>query len=126
MQKAANIAGLGSNLRLIPTKGWVANKEDVDETKEDRGYGSHQEQRCYALDATALSEAMREDLKAGLTPIFVCANVGSTNTCAVDPVRAVGEACRRFVCACIDVRTFVCTNFCAHGVCAYTCMRFVP
>ncbi|CAM9771919.1 unnamed protein product, partial [Ectocarpus sp. 13 AM-2016] len=79
VQKAANIAGLGSNLRLIPTRG----------SDEDG-------QRCYTLDAAELSEAMREDEAAGLTPVFVSANVGSTNTCAVDPVRSLGEACRSF------------------------------
>lgn len=78
MQKAANIAGLGSNLRLISTRG----------SCEDG-------QQCYTLDAGELSEAMREDEAAGLTPVFVSANVGSTNTCAVDPVRSLGEACRR-------------------------------
>ncbi|CAM9650065.1 unnamed protein product, partial [Hapterophycus canaliculatus] len=77
IQKAANIAGLGSKLRLIPTR-----------------HDAQQEQQCYAVDAADLSEAMREDLQAGLTPMFVSANVGSTNTCAVDPVRALGEACR--------------------------------
>ncbi|CAM9528472.1 unnamed protein product [Ectocarpus fasciculatus] len=79
VQKAANIAGLGSNLRLIPTRG----------SGEDS-------QRCYTLDSAELSEAMREDAAAGLTPVFVSANVGSTNTCAVDPVRSLGEACRSF------------------------------
>ncbi|CAM9654577.1 unnamed protein product [Ectocarpus sp. 6 AP-2014] len=79
VQKAANIAGLGSNLRLIPTRG----------SGEDG-------QRCYTLDAGELSEAMRKDEAAGLTPVFVSANVGSTNTCAVDPVRSLGEACRSF------------------------------
>ncbi|CAM9492673.1 unnamed protein product, partial [Hapterophycus canaliculatus] len=82
VQKAANIAGLGSNLRLI------------------RSNAQHDRQG-YAIDTTELSEAMRNDIKAGLTPMFVCANVGSTNTCAVDPVGELGDACHRCVSACI-------------------------
>ncbi|CAN0365273.1 unnamed protein product, partial [Scytosiphon promiscuus] len=49
----------------------------------------------YAVDAAELSEAMRKDREAGLTPMFVCANVGSTNTCAVDSLVELGDACRR-------------------------------
>ncbi len=82
------MAGLGSNLRLIPTRGdGDGDSGGSEEEGEERGR--------YALDAGDLAEAMREDAAAGLTPVFVCANVGSTNTCAIDPVRAVGEACRR-------------------------------
>lgn len=88
VQKAANIAGLGSNLRLIPTS---TSTRGGGEEGEEGGGG---QQRCYTLDAEALADAMREDAAAGLTPVFVSANVGSTNTCAVDPVRALGEACR--------------------------------
>lgn len=49
-----------------------------------------------ALDAADLAAAMKEDIAAGLTPVFVNANVGSTNSCAVDPVRAIAEICRRW------------------------------
>ncbi|CAN0502638.1 unnamed protein product [Ectocarpus sp. 8 AP-2014] len=79
LQKAANIAGLGSNLRLIPTHGNVEGEE----------------RQSYALDPEELAEAMRRDAAAGLTPTFVNANVGTTNTCAVDSVRALGDVCRR-------------------------------
>lgn len=78
MQKAANIAGLGANLRLIPTR------EEGDADNEP-----------FALDAKDLATVLHGDMAQGLTPILVSANVGSTNTCAVDPVRALGEACRR-------------------------------
>ena len=50
----------------------------------------------YALDAADLAAAMGEDAAAGLTPVFVNVNVGSTNSCAVDPVIAIGEVCRRW------------------------------
>lgn len=99
MQKAANIAGLGSNVRLIPTRG-------------SGGEGEKQQQQ-YTLDPADLSDAMREDAAAGLTPVFVSANVGSTNTCAVDPVRALGEACRKYVCVlCDSVILVLCRMHC--------------
>ena len=43
----------------------------------------------------ALAKAIAADRAAGLTPAFVCANVGSTSSNAIDPVRAIGEICRR-------------------------------
>ncbi|CAM9405302.1 unnamed protein product [Ascophyllum nodosum] len=78
VQKAANIAGLEANIRLIPTPG-----------------GRQSEKDPFALDADDLVAAMAKDLADGLTPIFVAANVGSTNTCAIDPVRSLAEGCRR-------------------------------
>ena len=32
--------------------------------------------------------------RPGLTPVFVCATVGTTSSNAIDPVRAIGEICR--------------------------------
>lgn len=83
IQKAANIAGLGSNLRLIPSRGNNVEGDEVDG------------RQSYSLDGDALVKAMRTDEDAGLTPTFVNANVGSTNSCAIDSVRVLGEACRR-------------------------------
>eukprot|EP00904_Undaria_pinnatifida_P009634 jgi/Undpi1/5800/HiC_scaffold_2.g01074.m1 len=80
VQKAANIAGLGTNVRMIAT----------------RGGGETAEGNAYALDVVDLATAMREDIAAGLTPVFVNANVGSTNSCAVDPVLAMGDICQSF------------------------------
>eukprot|EP00887_Chlorella_sp_A99_P004322 scaffold15.g4322.t1 len=47
----------------------------------------------YALRAEALEEAA--DLAAGLLPFFVCATIGTTSSCAVDPVRQIGEVAQR-------------------------------
>lgn len=80
VQKAANIAGLGTNVRMIAT----------------HGGGETAEGNAYALDVVDLATAMREDIAAGLTPVFVNANVGSTNSCAVDPVLAMGDICQRW------------------------------
>ncbi len=72
VEKAVRIAGIGSeNLRLI----------DVDGT--------------YAMKPDALEHQIAADREAGHTPCFVCATVGTTSSTAVDPVRPIGEVCRR-------------------------------
>jgi aromatic-L-amino-acid decarboxylase len=72
MQKAAMIAGLGSaNLRLIK----------VDD--------------AFALQPAALEQALTSDLAAGRRPFFVMATVGTTSSTALDPLRPIGELCRR-------------------------------
>lgn len=72
IEKAVKIAGIGrQNLRLI----------EVDEQ--------------FAMRPEALAKAIEEDRRAGKVPCFVCATVGTTSTQAVDPVRAIGEICRR-------------------------------
>ena len=72
IEKAVRIAGLGSDhLRLVP----------VDER--------------YAMRADALAELVRADRSAGRTPCFVAATVGTTSSNALDPLRAIGEICRR-------------------------------
>ncbi|MEO7428726.1 MAG: pyridoxal-dependent decarboxylase, partial [Acidimicrobiales bacterium] len=70
IEKALRVAGLApEQLRLV----------DVDSD--------------FALDPDALTRAMAEDRAAGLTPFFVVANVGTTSSTAIDPVRAMAEAC---------------------------------
>lgn len=46
------------------------------------------------MDVEKLASCMEEDRAKGLTPVFVCATVGTTSSCAVDPVRAIAEVCR--------------------------------
>ncbi|MBP6440610.1 MAG: aspartate aminotransferase family protein [Caldilineaceae bacterium] len=71
IEKAMMVAGLGrENLRTIA----------VDEN--------------FAMRPAALAAQIAADKAAGLTPAFVCANVGSTSSNAMDPVRAIGEICR--------------------------------
>ncbi|RIK36889.1 MAG: aspartate aminotransferase family protein [Chloroflexi bacterium] len=70
IEKAVKIAGLGSaNLRLI----------EVDET--------------FALRPDRLAAAIDDDRRAGLTPCFVCATVGTTSSTALDPLPAIGRIC---------------------------------
>ena len=72
LEKAAMIAGIGrENLRLI----------EVDEN--------------FAMRPEALVNQIDADKLAGLTPCFVCATVGTTSSNAMDPVKAIGEICRR-------------------------------
>lgn len=78
MQKASNVAGLGANLRFIPTRGTGNGTENP-----------------YAVDPADVILAMKEDMALGRTPIFVSATVGTTDTCAIDPLRSLARVCRR-------------------------------
>jgi aromatic-L-amino-acid decarboxylase len=72
VEKAVAIAGVGrNNLRLI----------DVDDT--------------YAMRPDALGRAIAEDREAGRTPFVVFATTGTTSSTAMDPLRKIGEVCRR-------------------------------
>jgi len=72
LEKAAMIAGIGvDNLRLI----------EVDEN--------------FAMKPSALARQVEADRRAGLTPCFVCATVGTTSSNAMDPIAAISEVCRR-------------------------------
>ena len=72
IEKGVKIAGLGrDNLRLV----------DVD--------------AGHAMRVDALESAIAADRAAGATPAMVSATVGTTSSGAVDPVRAIGEVCRR-------------------------------
>jgi aromatic-L-amino-acid decarboxylase len=71
-EKGVKIAGFGKrNFRRIPT-----------------------DQR-FAVIPERLEEAIVRDKEAGLVPACVMATVGTTSSGAVDPLRAVGEICRR-------------------------------
>ncbi len=70
IQKGATVAGYG-HVRLI----------DVDDQQ--------------AMRIDALEAALDEDRAGGLTPIFVAATIGTTGTTGVDPLRAIGEVCRK-------------------------------
>ncbi len=72
LEKAVRIAGLGSEqLRLV----------GVD--------------AAWAMSPAALERQIEADLESGLLPCFAMATVGTTSSTAMDPVRAVGEICRR-------------------------------
>jgi aromatic-L-amino-acid decarboxylase len=72
VEKAVAIAGVGrNNLRLI----------DVDDT--------------HAMRPDALERAIEEDREAGRTPFVVFGTTGTTSSTAMDPLRKIGEVCRR-------------------------------
>ena len=72
VEKAVKIAGMGrDNLRL----------DDCDAR--------------HAMRVDALESAIAADRAGGATPTMVSATVGTTSSGAVDPVRAIGEVCRR-------------------------------
>jgi len=72
IEKAVKIAGLGrQNLRLI----------EVDEK--------------FAMRPESLALQIQQDRKAGLTPCFVSATVGTTSSNALDPLPEIGRICQR-------------------------------
>jgi aromatic-L-amino-acid decarboxylase len=72
VDKAVRIAGLGDeNLRRVA----------VDE--------------AHAMRPDDLEARIRTDRDAGKRPCFVTATVGTTSSNAMDPIRAIGEVCRR-------------------------------
>lgn len=71
IEKAAKIIGIGANqVRTV----------DVDET--------------FAMRPDALAAQIAKDQAAGLIPCFVCANIGSTSSNAMDPLQSIGEICQ--------------------------------
>jgi len=72
LEKAVKIAGIGSlNLRAI----------EVDEN--------------FAMRPEALAAQMARDRTAGKIPFFICGTIGTTSSNAIDPLRAIGENCRK-------------------------------
>ncbi|SFE42284.1 pyridoxal phosphate-dependent decarboxylase family protein [Thermoflexibacter ruber] len=73
IEKDIKIAGLGKeNLRKIPTD------------------------EAFAMLPEQLEEAIKKDLALGLTPLFVTATIGSTSSTAIDPLRKIGEVCKKY------------------------------
>ncbi len=48
-----------------------------------------------AMRLDRLANAIEDDIAAGRKPFFVCATTGTTSSLAFDPLRAIGEICRR-------------------------------
>jgi aromatic-L-amino-acid decarboxylase len=72
IEKAVKIAGLGrASLRKIP----------VDD--------------AFAMLPVELEQAIAQDKASGYVPLCVVATIGTTGSTAIDPIRAIGEMCRR-------------------------------
>jgi aromatic-L-amino-acid decarboxylase len=73
LAKAARIVGIGAgNVRVVGV-----------------------DQKTLAMDPEVLDRMLAADRAAGAVPVLVCATIGTTSTAAIDPIRAVGEVCRR-------------------------------
>ena len=51
---------------------------------------------AFCMDASALREMVRRDLRDGFKPLAAIATVGTTSTASVDPVPEIGRICREF------------------------------
>jgi hypothetical protein len=49
----------------------------------------------HILQADDLEEGILEDLSQGLIPCYVCATIGTTSSCAVDPADKIGQVTQR-------------------------------
>ncbi|MGD9930488.1 MAG: pyridoxal-dependent decarboxylase [Mangrovibacterium sp.] len=96
VEKGIKVMGIGTN-RL--------RKIEVDEQ--------------FAMRPEALENQLKEDLKNGFIPFFVCGTVGTTSSNAVDPLREIGEICRTYdiwfhVDAAMSGTAAVCPEFRSH------------
>jgi aromatic-L-amino-acid decarboxylase len=72
VSKGVKLAGIGvERLRTIPADAAFAMRPDL------------------------LEQAIAADLAAGLAPVCVVATAGTTSSTGIDPLRAIGEICRR-------------------------------
>jgi aromatic-L-amino-acid decarboxylase len=72
MEKAVRIAGLGSDaVRIVEVDGDLA------------------------MRPAALAARLERDIARGLTPVMVCATIGTTSTTAIDPLAELGPICQR-------------------------------
>jgi aromatic-L-amino-acid/L-tryptophan decarboxylase len=72
IEKAVKIAGIGSD---------YLRKIEVDAE--------------YALIPAALERSMQQDIRWGYTPLCTIATLGTTGSTAIDPLRPIGEVCKR-------------------------------
>ncbi|MBK6948287.1 MAG: aminotransferase class I/II-fold pyridoxal phosphate-dependent enzyme [Haliscomenobacter sp.] len=71
--KAVKIAGLGeAHLVYIPTDA------------------------SFAMDPGQLEAAILKDLEVGFQPVCVVAAIGTTSSTAIDPIKPIGEICRKY------------------------------
>jgi aromatic-L-amino-acid decarboxylase len=49
----------------------------------------------FRMNTQALEEAIKKDIEAGKNPFCVIATIGTTGSTAVDPIKEIGQICRR-------------------------------
>ena len=94
---AANEAGLQAPLTVYASE---EAHSSVDKGVKIAGFGIKNFRRLptderFALIPEKLEEAMTRDRDAGFVPACVVATVGTTSSGAIDPLRVVGEICRK-------------------------------
>jgi len=94
---ASNEAGLQTPLTVYASE---EAHSSVDKGVKIAGFGSKNFRRLptderFAVIPEKLEEAMTRDRDAGFVPACVVATVGTTSSGAIDPLRAVGEICRK-------------------------------
>jgi aromatic-L-amino-acid decarboxylase len=98
--RQANIQGLGPLGRKLRVYASREAHSSVEKAAKIAGYGRENfvpipVDQYYAMDPGALERAIAEDVADGLVPAAVVASVGTTSSTSVDPVRVIGEICRR-------------------------------
>lgn len=93
----SNDAGLRAPLTVYASE---EAHSSVDKGVKIAGFGSKNFRRLptderFAVIPEKLDEAMTRDRDAGFVPACVVATVGTTSSGAIDPLRAVGEICRK-------------------------------
>ena len=93
----SNDAGLRAPLTVYASE---EAHSSVDKGVKIAGFGSKNFRRLptderFAVIPEKLEEAMTRDRDAGFVPACVVATVGTTSSGAIDPLRAVGEICRK-------------------------------
>ena len=98
---AAGVDGLGAIGARLTIYTSTEAHSSIDKGVKLAGYGLTNLRRIsvdaeYAMEPAALDRAIAADIAAGYHPACVVATVGTTSSAAVDPLRAIGEVCRRY------------------------------
>jgi len=94
---AAGLAAAGTPLAVYASR---EAHSSIDKAVKLAGYGLDllrpiETDEVYALRPDALALALEADRNAGIRPACVVASVGTTSSTAIDPLRPIGELCRR-------------------------------
>ncbi|MEQ8425451.1 MAG: aminotransferase class I/II-fold pyridoxal phosphate-dependent enzyme, partial [Cyclobacteriaceae bacterium] len=52
----------------------------------------------FEMKPDALEEAIKQDIALGLVPLCVVSTIGTTSSTAIDPIKAIGEICKKYKC----------------------------
>ncbi len=98
----ARLAGLAGRSDLGPCRLYLSEHahSSLDRSAVAAGLGLASLRRIVTddllrMDPSDLERALVEDRSAGVTPVMVCATIGTTSTTSVDPVAEIAKVCRR-------------------------------